>query len=161
MEDDASGHEIFGEILTQPSRPLDGIDTNTQEDGHAVHSVQCSSHPSGATPQGDSLHEVDVTTPAQAPPLQELLDRDLLLRLMERTGRGDSVDVRKLARRAGVARGVVGDLVSGARKRVTYESAAAICSALGVDLLVLFAPVGRSLAFVPAQSGEQPIAVSA
>lgn len=102
-----------------------------------------------------------MTTPAQAPPLQQLLDRDLLLRLMKRTGRGDSVDVRTLARRAGIARGVVGDLVSGARSRVTYESAAAICAAIGVDLEILFAAVGRSLSFVPEQAHEQPIAVGA
>lgn len=122
--------------------------------------MQCFNYPSGATPQGDPLHEVDVTTPAQLPPLQELLERDLLLRLMERTGRGDSVDVRKLARRAGVARGVVGDLVSGARSRVTYDSAAAISAAIGVDMPILFAPVGRSLTFVPQQTNS-PVAVSA
>ncbi|MFF8679556.1 helix-turn-helix domain-containing protein [Streptomyces sp. NPDC015237] len=102
-----------------------------------------------------------MTTPAQPPPLQQLLDRELLLRLMERTGQGDSVDVRKLARRAGVARGVVGDLVSGARSRVTYESAAAICAAIGVDMPILFATVGRSLTFVPEQAPREPVAVSA
>ncbi|MFD7794375.1 helix-turn-helix domain-containing protein [Streptomyces sp. NPDC059759] len=80
---------------------------------------------------------------------------------MKRTGRGDAVDVRKLARRAGVARGVVGDLVSGARSRVTYESAVAICTALGVDLAILFATVGRSLTFVPVQPNDQQIAVGA
>ncbi|MFD5632405.1 helix-turn-helix domain-containing protein [Streptomyces sp. NPDC127072] len=104
---------------------------------------------------------MDVTTPAQAPPLQQLLDRDLLLRLMKRTGQGDAVDVRKLARRAGIARGTVGDLVSGARSRVTYDSASAISAAIGVDLEILFASVGRSLAFIPEQPSEQPIAVSA
>lgn len=107
------------------------------------------------------LHEVDVTTPAQEPPLHELLDLDLLLRLMKRTGRGDAVDIRKLAGRAGVARGVVGDLVSGARTRVTFESAAAICAAIGVDLLILFAPVGRSLSFEPDQRSAKHLAVAA
>ena len=102
-----------------------------------------------------------MSTPAQAPPLQQLLDRELLLRLMKRTGQGDAVDVRKLARRAGIARGTVGDLVSGARSRVTYESAAAICSAIGVDLEILFAGVGRSLTFVPEQPGNPNIAASA
>lgn len=102
-----------------------------------------------------------MTTPAQSPPLQQLLDRDLLLRLMKRTGRGDAVDVRTLARRAGVARGTVGDLVSGARVRVTYETAAGICAALGVDLGILFAAVGRSLAFIPAQADDKPMAVGA
>lgn len=80
---------------------------------------------------------------------------------MKRTGRGDAVDVRKLARRAGVARGTVGDLVSGARSRVTYESAAAICAAIGVDLDILFGAVGRSLTFVPEQPAPQAIAVDA
>lgn len=80
---------------------------------------------------------------------------------MKRTGQGDAVDVRKLARRAGVARGTVGDLVSGARSRVTYESATAICAAIGVDLDILFGTVGRSLSFVPEQPTEQVIAVGA
>lgn len=104
---------------------------------------------------GDTSHEVDVTTPAQAPPLQQLLDRDLLLRLMKRTGQGDAVDVRKLASRAGLARGTVGDLVSGARSRVTYETAAAVCAAIGVDMDILFATVGRSLSFAPDQVDDQ------
>jgi transcriptional regulator with XRE-family HTH domain len=80
---------------------------------------------------------------------------------MKRTGQGDEVDVRKLAARAGISRGVVGDLASGARSRVTYESAAAICAALGVDMPILFGTVGRSLTFVPEQSDEPSIAASA
>ncbi|MEU3280524.1 hypothetical protein [Streptomyces antibioticus] len=60
-----------------------------------------------------------------------------------------------------MAHGTVGDLVSGARSRVTYESAAAISSAIGVDLEILFAGVGRSLTFVPEQSGEPNTAASA
>lgn len=80
---------------------------------------------------------------------------------MKRTGLGDEVDVRELAARAGISRGVVGDLVSGARVRVTYASAAAICAALGVDMPILFAPVGRSLTFVPGQPDEPSIAASA
>lgn len=106
-------------------------------------------------------HEVDVTTPAQSPPPQQLLDRDLFLRLMKRTGQGDEVDIRKLAARAGISRGVVGDLASGARSRVTYESAAAICAALGIDMPILFGTVGRSLTFVPEQPDEPNIAASA
>ncbi|MET7944221.1 helix-turn-helix transcriptional regulator [Streptomyces sp. NPDC005302] len=78
---------------------------------------------------------------------------------MKRTGRGDAVDVRKLAHRAGIARGVVGDLVSGARTRVTYESAVAICTALGVDLAILFGTVGRSLTFMPERLSKQRITV--
>lgn len=161
MDTDASPAGIFGGKQTQPSRRMDAPRHSIQEDGQAVHSVQCSGHPSGATPQGDPLHEVDVTTPAQAPPLQQLLDRDLLLRLMKRTGQGDSVDVRKLASRAGLARGTVGDLVSGARSRVTYETAAAVCAAIGVDMDILFATVGRSLSFVSQPQGTTDMAVGA
>ncbi|MBH1932924.1 helix-turn-helix transcriptional regulator [Streptomyces sp. AV19] len=78
-------------------------------------------------------------------PLFLLWDRDLLLRLMKRTGSGHKVTVRELAERSGVAVGTVGDLASGARSSVTATTAQAICQGIGVDLLILFTPIGRSV----------------
>ncbi|WP_367140399.1 MULTISPECIES: hypothetical protein [Streptomyces] len=78
-------------------------------------------------------------------------DRDLLMRLMQRTGSGQRVTVRELAQRAAVAVGTVGDLASGARSCVTYPTARAISRAIGVDLPILFVQVGRA---VPLPEGE-------
>ncbi|MEU1309427.1 helix-turn-helix transcriptional regulator [Streptomyces cinnamoneus] len=74
-----------------------------------------------------------------------LPERDLLIRLMKRTGSGQRVTIRELAESAGIAAGTVGDLVSGARNRVTYGTAHAISTAIGVDLPILFVPIGRAV----------------
>lgn len=80
-----------------------------------------------------------------------LPERDLLIRLMRRTGTGQRVTVRELAERAEVAVGTVGNLVSGAQTCVTPATAHAVSQAIGVDLPILFIPVGRS---VPAVVGD-------
>ncbi|MEU2510505.1 hypothetical protein [Streptomyces syringium] len=74
-----------------------------------------------------------------------LPERDLLLRLMRRTGTGQRATVRQLAERADVASGTVGNLVSGAQNCVTHDTARAICRAIGVDLPILFIPIGRAV----------------
>lgn len=93
-------------------------------------------------------HEVDMATPDQAQnpaqPLYKLLDRELLARLMERTGTGASLSIRGLAAKAGVAHGTVGNLLTGEQESVMEHTAHAICGAIGVDLLILFAPQGRA-----------------
>ncbi|WP_424891863.1 hypothetical protein [Streptomyces sp. XH2] len=78
-------------------------------------------------------------------------DRDLLIRLMRRTGSGQRVTVRDLAERASVAVGTVGNLTSGAQQWVTYPTARAISNAIGVDLPILFVRSGRA---VPASEAE-------
>jgi transcriptional regulator with XRE-family HTH domain len=94
----------------------------------------------------DSSHGVDVTTPAQDPiQLYKLLDRELLARLMQRTGTGAPVTVRELANLAGVPRGTIGNLLTGEQESVIEPSAVAICNAIGVDWPILFAPLGRAI----------------
>lgn len=90
-------------------------------------------------------HEVDVTTPARERELYELLDKDLLERLMRRTGTGAPVSIRSLAETAGIAHGTVGNLLTGEQTRILADSAIAICEVIGVDWPILFAPVGRSV----------------
>lgn len=82
-------------------------------------------------------------TPAQHP-LYRLLDRRLMARLMERTGTGAAVTIRGLAADAGIAHGTVGNLLTGEQESVIEPTARAICGVIGVDLLILFAPVGRA-----------------
>lgn len=90
----------------------------------------------------ESTHEVDVTTPAQ---LYKLLDRDLLRRLMQRTGDGSPVSIRTLAVRVGVPHGTVGNLLTGEQEAVAEDTAKRMAQVIGVDVLVLFAPIGRSV----------------
>ncbi|WP_030928394.1 helix-turn-helix domain-containing protein [Streptomyces sp. NRRL B-24720] len=86
-------------------------------------------------------------------PLYKLVSPDLLRTLMLRTGTGAAVSVRELATLADVPRSTIGNLLTGAQQAVQEQTAHAIAEAIGVDVLVLFAPVGRSvpLAAVPDQ----------
>ncbi|MFJ3663118.1 helix-turn-helix domain-containing protein [Streptomyces sp. NPDC090119] len=73
--------------------------------------------------------------------------------LMERTGTGNSISSRALARVAGVAHGTIGALMTGAQKAVPEDKAKTIAAALGVDLLVLFVPMERAgRVLIPAQA---------
>ncbi|WP_433406910.1 helix-turn-helix domain-containing protein [Streptomyces sp. CA-146814] len=80
-----------------------------------------------------------------------MVDSDLLVRLMQRTGTGSKVTVRELAEAAGVHPSTIGFLRTGAQRTAPRHTALAIANRLGVDPLVLWAPVGRS---VPAPDGE-------
>ncbi|MFF4552783.1 helix-turn-helix domain-containing protein [Streptomyces sp. NPDC001422] len=62
---------------------------------------------------------------------------------MQRTKTGSDVNGRKLAETAGLAHGTVGDILTGETKRVRCSTAAALCDAIGVELLVLCTPVLR------------------
>ncbi|MFG2225339.1 XRE family transcriptional regulator [Streptomyces sp. NPDC048644] len=77
-------------------------------------------------------------------PQYQLLDADLLRRLMQRTGTGQRVTIRELAAHAGCAVGTVGNLLSGKQQCVTSGTAHSVAQAIGVDTLVLFAPTGRA-----------------
>ena len=96
----------------------------------------------------DLLHEVDVATHAS---LYKLIDPELLRTLMKRTGSGASVSVRELATLTSIPRSTIGALLTGVQQSVPEASAHAIAEAIGVDVLILFTPVGRSvtLAAVP------------
>ncbi|WP_282696292.1 hypothetical protein [Streptomyces sp. CC208A] len=63
---------------------------------------------------------------------------------MERTGTGAPLSIRGLATKAGVAHGTIGNLLTGEQESVIEPTAHAICGAIGVDLLILFAPEGRA-----------------
>jgi transcriptional regulator with XRE-family HTH domain len=80
----------------------------------------------------------------QTIPLFRLVDKTLLATLMKRTGTGASVSVRELAEHASVSRGTIGNLLSGGQESVFYPTACQIATAIGVDVLILFTPTGRS-----------------
>ncbi|MFC8859290.1 helix-turn-helix domain-containing protein [[Kitasatospora] papulosa] len=87
-----------------------------------------------------------------------LMDPDLLRRLMQRTGTGSAITVRELAKSAQVHHSTIGFLLTGKRRTTARHTAKAIARRLGVDVLVLWAPVCRSM---PAPVGEPAEAVTA
>ncbi|MEU6342149.1 helix-turn-helix transcriptional regulator [Streptomyces sp. NPDC046977] len=72
-----------------------------------------------------------------------LVSADLLRTLMERTGTGQPISIRQLADSVGVPHGTIGNLLTGEQKSVPQDVAYSICERIGVDLLILFAPLGR------------------
>lgn len=86
-------------------------------------------------------------------PSYRLVSRDLLRQLMGRTGTGRNITIRALAARANCASSTIGNLLTGTQECVTSQTAHAISNAIGVDVLILFAPTGRS---VPVPAGEIP-----
>lgn len=78
-----------------------------------------------------------MTTPA---PMYRLVDRDLLRRLMERTGSGSPISIRDLAAAVGIPHGTVGNLLSGYQESVPADTAHRIANAIGVAVLILWAP---------------------
>ncbi|WP_432111408.1 helix-turn-helix domain-containing protein [Streptomyces sp. YPW6] len=73
-----------------------------------------------------------------------LVNRHLLRTLMQRTGTGERITTRQLAADIGIAHGTVGGLLTGAVQVVPESTAVDIAARIGVDLLVLFAPVCRA-----------------
>lgn len=98
----------------------------------------------------DSSHGVDVTTHA---PMYRLLDREHLRKLMQRTGTGAPMSIRDLAAASRIPRSTIHALLSGAQASVPADTAHALTQAIGVDVLILFAPIGRS---VPLAACEPP-----
>lgn len=101
----------------------------------------------------DAEVDVDPTLPAH-----HLLDPDLMRRLMERTGDGTPVSTRTLAKSVGVHHSFIGHLLTGERTTAPAEIAQRIAQRIGVDILVLFTPTGRT---VPAPSSHQTPALTA
>lgn len=85
-------------------------------------------------------------------PQYKLIDRDLLRRLMQRTGTGKRINTRDLAEASGLSHGTISNLLTGIRTDIPCENAHALANAIGVDVLVLFVPTGRC---VPAT--DEPI----
>lgn len=79
-----------------------------------------------------------------AVPRFQLHDPELLRRIMQRTGDGSSVSIRDLAEAAGVHSSHVGEILSGAQQTARLDVAVAIAERVGVDLLVLWVPYGRT-----------------
>lgn len=88
------------------------------------------------------MHEVDVT---EVEPQYKLVSADLLRSLMQRTGTGAAISLRELARRAGIAKSSLHALLHGMQEAVSASEAHGIARVIGVDLLILFAPVGRTV----------------
>ncbi|MFE2556637.1 helix-turn-helix domain-containing protein [Streptomyces sp. NPDC059352] len=82
-----------------------------------------------------------------------LVDPQLMRTLMQRTGTGSSISARELATAAGVSHGTIDNILKGISKIQKEPVAFAICQTIGVDLLILWAPIGRS---VPASEGSDP-----
>ena len=85
-------------------------------------------------------------------PQYKLIDRDLLRRLMQRTGTGKRINTRDLAKAVGLSHGTISNLLTGIRTDIPCENAHALANTIGVDVLVLFVPTGRC---VPAT--DEPI----
>ncbi|MFC5720347.1 helix-turn-helix domain-containing protein [Streptomyces gamaensis] len=84
-----------------------------------------------------------VNMPA-ALPMYRLVDPGLLRTLMRRTGTGAPITVRGLAEAAGCSRSTVGNLLAEQQSSVPAVTAHAIAQGIGVDVLILFTPVGRA-----------------
>ncbi len=77
-------------------------------------------------------------------PMCRIYDRDLLARLMRRTGTGAKLTTRDLAKVTSLPHGTIGALLSGDQKFIAREKAERITATIGVDLLVLFVPCERA-----------------
>ncbi|MFG3170634.1 helix-turn-helix domain-containing protein [Streptomyces sp. NPDC048200] len=97
---------------------------------------------------------------AQQNPMQ-LVNADLLVLLMERTGDGRNVSVRDLADAAGCHPSKVDALRNGRRKTATQHEAEALAKRLGVDLLVLWEHTGRTIPAPAEPDHDRLTAVSA
>ncbi|MFE1925850.1 helix-turn-helix domain-containing protein [Streptomyces asoensis] len=89
-----------------------------------------------------------------------LVKPHLLRELMERTGTGSDISGRELAARVGVANGTIDGLLNGSTKTQPSSVAHHIADVIGVDLLVLWAPTGRSVPAEDAHSDSPRAAVS-
>ncbi|MCT2591086.1 helix-turn-helix transcriptional regulator [Streptomyces sp. N2-109] len=90
----------------------------------------------------------------ESEPLYKLVSSTLLRTLMERTGTGAPISLRELARRAGIARSSLHALLHEMQEAVPASEAHGIAQTIGVDLLILFAPVGRTVEL------DHPLAVA-
>ena len=77
-------------------------------------------------------------------PMCRIYDRDLLARLMKRTGTGARLTTRDLAKVTALPHGTIGNLLAGDQRFIVREKAERIAAAIGVDLLVLFVPCERA-----------------
>ncbi|RCH70543.1 XRE family transcriptional regulator [Streptomyces sp. SDr-06] len=69
-----------------------------------------------------------------------LRDREILRWIMDHPGRGAPYSIRTLSDATGVSRSQLGRLLSGDREALSADEAHSVTEALGVAVLVLFAP---------------------
>lgn len=74
------------------------------------------------------------------PPLYKLRDPDLLRTIMLNPGRGREYSIRELAKTVECPHATIGHLLTGERESCSSDTAHRITEAVGVALLVLFAP---------------------
>lgn len=77
-------------------------------------------------------------------PMCRLHDRQLLAKVMKRTGTGGRLTVRDLSSLTLLPVGTIGALLSGEQRHLPREKAERIAAAIGVDLLILFVPCERA-----------------
>lgn len=77
-------------------------------------------------------------------PIYRLVRADLMRTLMQRTGTGAPISVRELAAATGVSHGTISNLLTGIQVTAPATRAHAISERLGVDVLILWEPVGRA-----------------
>lgn len=77
-------------------------------------------------------------------PRYVLVRPQLLRDLMARTGSGASISGRELAVHVGVPSSTINALLTGTTQSQPETIARGICEAIGIDLLCLWAPRGRS-----------------
>lgn len=82
---------------------------------------------------------------ADPTPRYKLINRTLMRQLMQRTGSGHQISIRKLAETASLPHGTIGSLLTGEQSSVPCTAAHTIADAIGVDVLILFTPTGRSV----------------
>jgi lambda repressor-like predicted transcriptional regulator len=91
-------------------------------------------------PLDTTCNEVNMN---QAIPEYHLVNPDLLRTLMERTKTGDKITIRELADRVGVAHGTIHNLLTRKTTKLPAPVAYSIASVIGVDVLILWTPLGR------------------
>ncbi|MFI2465969.1 hypothetical protein ACH475_06275 [Streptomyces globisporus] len=77
-------------------------------------------------------------------PMCRVYDRQLLAKLMKRTGTGGRLTARDLASLTSLPLGTVGALLSGEQRYLPRDKSERIAQVIGVDLLVLFVPCERA-----------------
>ncbi|MFJ9128876.1 helix-turn-helix domain-containing protein [Streptomyces sp. NPDC102340] len=77
-------------------------------------------------------------------PRYVLIRPEVLRLLMERTGSGAAISGRELAAAVGVPHGTINSLLKGITRSQPHDIARKICAEIGVDLLCLWTPRGRS-----------------
>ncbi|MEU0001527.1 helix-turn-helix domain-containing protein [Streptomyces microflavus] len=93
--------------------------------------------------------------------MSRVYDRELLARLMKRTGTGARIRIRDLASLTSLPVGTIGALLSGEQRYLPREKAERIAQVIGVDLMILFVPCERAGRMYVDSPVPAPEAVSA